>query len=64
MKAYTINRYSKNDKLQLAEVGDPVVYENDVLVQIHATSINQLDVKLKSGEFKLLLPHKFPLILA
>ena len=63
MKAYAINRYSKDDKLQLVDVTEPVVKENDVLVQIHATSINQLDAKLKSGEFKLLLPYKFPLIL-
>lgn len=63
MKAYTINRYSKEDKLQLVEVAEPVVNENDMLVQVHSASINQLDAKLKSGEFKLLLPYKFPLIL-
>ncbi|WP_445457383.1 NADP-dependent oxidoreductase [Flavobacterium sp. HNIBRBA15423] len=63
MKAYTINRYSKEDKLQLVEVAEPVINENDVLVQVHSASINPLDVKLKSGEFKLLLPYKFPLIL-
>jgi len=51
MKAYAINRYSKDDKLQLVDVTEPFVNENDVLVQIHATSINQLDSKLKSGEF-------------
>lgn len=63
MKAYTINRYSKEDKLQLTEVSKPVAKENEVLIQIHSASINQLDAKLKSGEFKLLLPYKFPLIL-
>lgn len=63
MKAYTINRYSKDDKLHLFEVPEPITKENEVLVQIHSASINQLDVKLKSGEFKLLLPYKFPLIL-
>ncbi|MGX7666658.1 NADP-dependent oxidoreductase [Flavobacterium pedocola] len=63
MKAYTINRYSKEDKLQLTEVSKPVAKENEVLIQIHSVSINQLDAKLKSGEFKLLLPYKFPLIL-
>ncbi len=63
MKTFTINRYSKEDKLQLVELPEPTVKENDVLVQIHATSINKLDVKLKNGEFKLLLPYKFPLIL-
>lgn len=63
MKAYTINRYSKEDKLRLVEVPLPVVNENEVLVEIHSASVNQLDAKLKSGEFKLILPYKFPLIL-
>lgn len=63
MKAYIINRYSKEDKLQLTEVPQPIAKENEVLIQIHSASINQLDAKLKSGEFKLLLPYKFPLIL-
>lgn len=63
MKAYIINSYSKEDKLLLAEVQKPVAKENEVLIQIHSASINQLDAKLKSGEFKLLLPYKFPLIL-
>lgn len=63
MKAYIINRYSKEDKLQLTEVPQPIAKENEVLIQIHSASINQLDAKLKSGEFKLLFPYKFPLIL-
>lgn len=63
MKAYTINRYSKEDKLYLAEISEPIVNENDLLVQVHSASLNLLDAKLKSGEFKLLLPYKFPLIL-
>jgi NADPH:quinone reductase-like Zn-dependent oxidoreductase len=63
MKAFTINRYSKEDKLQLVEAPEPIVKENDVLIEVYSTSINQLDAKLKSGEFKLLLPYKFPLIL-
>jgi len=63
MKAYTINRYGKVDKLQLTEVPKPVAKENEVLIQIHSASINQLDTKLKSGEFKLVLPYKFPLVL-
>lgn len=63
MKAYSISKYSKEEKLQLVEVPEPYIKENEILVEIRATSINQLDNKLKSGEFKLLLPYKFPLIL-
>ena len=63
MKAFIINRYSKADKLQFTELPEPVVKENEVLVQIHSAGVNQLDAKIKSGDFKLLLPYKFPLVL-
>ena len=63
MKAFTINKYSKNGSLQLAEVPDPEVKDNDVLVEVHAAGVNLLDSKIKTGEFKLILPYKLPLIL-
>lgn len=63
MKAFSISRYKKESKLQLADVPEPVVKENEVLVQIYAASVNLLDSKIKSGEFKLILPYKMPLIL-
>lgn len=63
MKAFTIQRYSKTDNLELGEVPKPIVKENEVLVEIYSASVNQLDSKLKSGEFKMMLPYKFPLIL-
>ena len=63
MKAFTINRYSKGDPLELVDLPQPVIKENEVLVEIHAASVNQLDTKISTGEFKLLLPYKFPLIL-
>lgn len=63
MKAYSINRYSKEDKLQQVTIPEPITKENEVLIEVYSASINQLDAKIKSGEFKLLLPYKFPLIL-
>ncbi|MNX92751.1 Quinone oxidoreductase 1 [compost metagenome] len=63
MKAFTINKYSKNESLQLAEIPDPKVKDNDVLVEVHAAGVNLLDSKIKTGEFKLILPYKLPLIL-
>lgn len=63
MKAFTINKYSKNGSLQLAEMPVPEVKDNDVLVAIHAAGVNLLDSKIKTGEFKLILPYKLPLIL-
>ena len=63
MKAFTIQRYSKTDHLEMADVPKPIVKEDEVLVEIHSASVNQLDNKLKSGEFKMMLPYKLPLIL-
>lgn len=63
MKAFIVKRYGKNEKLHLTDLPEPVVKENDVLVEVHASGLNLLDSKIKSGEFKLILPYKFPLIL-
>lgn len=63
MKAFSISHYKKNSELKLADVPEPVVREDEVLVEIYAASVNLLDSKIKSGEFKLILPYKMPLIL-
>lgn len=62
MKAFTITKYSKKEKLQLTQVAEPIAKENEVLVQIHAAGVNLLDLLIKNGEFKLFLPYKMPLI--
>lgn len=63
MKAFSIKKYSKQDSLELVDLPVPALKENEVLVEIHAASINPLDAKIKSGEFKLLLPYKLPFVL-
>ena len=63
MKAFVINTYSKKRSLQLAEMPAPHVKDNEVLVEVHAAGVNLLDSKIKTGEFKLILPYKLPLIL-
>lgn len=62
MKAFTVTKYSKTEKLHLAEVAEPVVKQDEVLVQIHAAGVNLLDSMIKKGEFKLFLPYKTPII--
>jgi len=63
MKAFVINKYSKNGSLQLTEMSVPEVKDQNILVDIHAAGVNLLDSKIKTGEFKLILPYKLPLIL-
>ncbi|QQT55282.1 NADP-dependent oxidoreductase [Sphingobacterium multivorum] len=62
MKAFIINNYTKGG-LQLTDVSLPKIKNNEVLVEIYATGLNLLDSKIKTGEFKLILPYKMPLIL-
>ncbi|MCC9064625.1 NADP-dependent oxidoreductase [Flavobacterium piscisymbiosum] len=63
MKAFTIDKYAKNRSLQLTEMPVPEIKDNDVLVEIYAAGVNLLDSKIKTGEFKLILRYKLPLIL-
>ncbi|WP_460948884.1 NADP-dependent oxidoreductase [Pseudomonas marginalis] len=62
MKAFSIDRYGKKNG-RISEMPAPEVGAHDVLVQVHATSVNLLDAKIRTGEFKLILPYSFPLIL-
>ncbi|AMB58606.1 NADP-dependent oxidoreductase [Microterricola viridarii] len=61
MKAFVISEYK--GPLHLAEVTEPSVGEHDVLVRVQAAGLNQLDEKIRLGEFKQILPYKMPLTL-
>lgn len=63
MKAFILERYGKKAPLIAAEVAEPELGEEDVLVEVHAAAVNLLDAKLRDGEFKLVLPYRFPLVL-
>jgi NADPH:quinone reductase-like Zn-dependent oxidoreductase len=63
MKAFVVDRYGSKGGLRLAEVPVPELRPNDVLVEVHAASVNPLDSKIRDGEFKLILPYRLPLIL-
>lgn len=62
MKAFLIDRYGKNTG-SIGEVAVPEVGAHDVLIEVHASSVNVLDSKIRKGEFKLILPYAFPLVL-
>lgn len=62
MKAFIFKKYSKKEKLQLADINEPTVKENEVLIQINAAGVNLLDSLIKNGDFKIFLPYKLPLV--
>ena len=63
MKAFLLERYGKRRPLRLANLPEPVLHDDEVLVQVHAAGVNQLDSKIRDGEFKLILPYRLPVIL-
>jgi NADPH:quinone reductase-like Zn-dependent oxidoreductase len=63
MKAQVLDRYGRKRALKLADVPTPELREDEVLVEVHAAGVNLLDAKLRNGEFKLILPYQFPLVL-
>lgn len=63
MKAFTINWYGKGVALQSCEMPEPILREDDVLIQVHAASVNPVDFKIRDGQFKLILPFRLPLVL-
>jgi len=62
MKAFLIDRYGKQPG-RIDEASAPEVGAHDVLIEVHASSVNVLDSKISTGEFKLILAYSFPLIL-
>lgn len=63
MKAFVVDKYGKTGILRLAEMPEPVLQDDDVLVAIHAAGMNLLDSKIRAGEFKSFLPYRPPFIL-
>ncbi|MFC0211798.1 NADP-dependent oxidoreductase [Paenibacillus chartarius] len=64
MKAMVLRRFGKDEPLRLQEWPEPVLGATDVLVDIHAASVNPLDFKIRAGgAIRLALPYRAPLVL-
>jgi len=61
MRAFLFDKYK--DAVHEADVPEPVVGDRDVLVRVEAAGVNQLDEKIRAGEFKAILPYRTPLVL-
>lgn len=63
MKAFVLDGYGKKQRMRMADVPEPTLHDDEVLVQVRAAGVNLLDTKIRNGEFKLLLPYRMPLVL-
>lgn len=63
MKAIITSNYGGVEVLQHKDVVKPVITDNEILVQIHACSVNPVDWKVRRGDFKILTGWNPPKIL-
>ncbi|MDX2920668.1 MULTISPECIES: NADP-dependent oxidoreductase [Streptomyces] len=63
MKAFVVEKYGGPAGMRAAELPDPRVGADDVLVKIHAAGVNPLDLRIRNGDFKAFLTYRLPLVL-
>ncbi|BAY29822.1 alcohol dehydrogenase zinc-binding domain-containing protein [Nostoc carneum NIES-2107] len=63
MKAVVIRRYGSAEVLQYEDVEQPTIKPDQLLVKIHASSVNPVDWKIRQGMLRSLIWKKFPMIL-
>ena len=63
MKAVVINRYGAADVLEYREVEKPAINDDEILVEVYASSVNPVDWKVRQGQLKIITGKKFPRIL-
>ena len=60
MKAIRVAAYGSPDAMILAELDDPVPGDDEVLVDVAATSVNPIDWKIVSGAMQAFIPLPLP----
>src|SRR5690349_2385521 len=63
MKAALIDRYGTNDLVTVRDIAIPAMGTRDLLVRVHAASVNPLDVRTRNGKLQPLLKYRLPLVL-
>ncbi len=63
MKAIITSKYGSVKVLQPQDVDRPIIADDEILVQVHACSVNPIDWKVRRGDFKILTGRKPPRIL-
>jgi NADPH:quinone reductase-like Zn-dependent oxidoreductase len=63
VKAIVIHSYGTEEEFVLVDLPEPNLEDQQVVVELFATSINPIDWKLREGHLKEMLPFEFPIIL-
>jgi len=60
MKSVVYHQYGSAEVLEIEEVEQPKIDDNQLLVKVHASSVNPIDWKVRQGYLKLMSGHDFP----
>ena len=63
MKAVRIHTYGSSDQLILEDAPRPTAGEGEVVIRIHATTVNPFDCAARAGYLSGWYPYSFPMIL-
>ncbi len=63
MKAFVAQRYGGPETVRAAEVPDPQIGDRDVLVRVAAAGVNPVDLKIRNGDLKAVVPMRAPFVL-
>jgi NADPH2:quinone reductase len=62
MQAFTLDSFGTQPALR-GDLPDPEVGDNELLVRVHASSVNPVDVFIAAGALKEMVKHEFPVTL-
>src|SRR5690349_9837855 len=61
MRAFLLDGYGAiDDHVKLADVADPIARFNEVVIEIHAASLNPIDFKIVRGDLKRVSKYQLP----
>ena len=63
MKAAQIKDYGSADKVQVTDIEQPTPNDDQVLVEVHASSLNPFDTMVREGYLKEMIPLELPVTL-
>ncbi len=63
MKAAQISEYGSTDVIQVRDIQQPIIGDEQVLVEVHAASINPWDTMVREGRVKDVMPLELPVTL-
>jgi alcohol dehydrogenase len=63
VKAFILDGYGGADRVRAADVPEPEMQEDDVMIRVHAAGVNPVDARIREGDFKAFLRYRLPIVL-